>query len=304
MGILTNLADALFPRQHSIPELSGLTLREETDVRGWSTGFILDAHRHQGTINLALENPGHVSEQTWRTFENAVSQLDRMVVTCTIDEAGAGAQPARTATTFRATSKEQKKNLNELVTDISLRQKELYEDADEQALPLRPLDATDLMTSVLGSVGIDGAHWEDLLKMDIETSNSNVIVSPGQDSERQMACFTANISIPRVADFVDGLMADWDGDEVLRRTRMFRPFVLPEGTGEDLTTGFGRRWAIITTSGSDAADWAFTQMLNEDPVVALRIRRLRGRQRTAMLAGLGIGALGWQHVGAADREVA
>lgn len=298
------LADTMFPRPHSIPELSGLTLREETDVRGWSTGFILDAQRHQGTINLALEHPGHVSEDAWRTFENTVAQLDRMVVTYTIDEAGAGARPARTATTFRATSKEQKRNLNHLVTDISLRMKDLYESADEQSLPLRPLDATDLMSMVLDSVGVEGSRWADLLDMDMHVFNKNVVVSPGEATERQMSCFVAETSTPEVADFVDGLMADWDGEEVLRRTRVFRPFVLPEGTGEDLTTGSGRRWAIITTSGSDAADWAFNQTLHEDPRVAVRIRRAWGRQRTAMLAGLGIGALGWQHVGAADREVA
>lgn len=297
------LVDTLFPRHDSIAELSSLTLREETDVRGWSTGFVLDAQRHQGTVNLALEEPGYVPEQTWRTFENGVAQLDRMVCTCTIDEAGQGAQPARTATTFRATSKEQMKNLNHLVTDISLRQQELYECADELSLPLRPLDSAGLMSTVLGSIGLEGSRWESLEEMDMEVSSDNIIVSPGEYNELQMACFTVETSDPLVSDFVDSMMADWDGEEVLRRTRVFRPYVLPEGTGEDLATGSGRRWAIITTSGSDAADWAFTQVLNEDPTVAIRARRLRGRQRTALLAGLGIGVLGWQHIGAADRQL-
>lgn len=306
MGTLMKLLDVIAPKPPAIPELSTLQLEEETDVRGWTTGIVLDKRQHQGTVSFSLseDSEGVITEDQWLSWEDSIARLDRMICTCTIDEAGDYAAPSRSATTFKATSKEQKKNLTELVTDISVRQKELYEKASAQELPLRPIDADELTRTVLSGLELGEGSWDDLASMELEETNEYLRVLHDGEVVQQSSVFTVDISEPAVAQAVDEVMQDWAGDELLRRTRFFRPYVLPEGTGENLTTGSGRRWALITLSGTEAGDWAFRQVMDANPVIGLQMRRLRGRQRTGVLAGLGIGVLGWQHLAAAQRKAA
>lgn len=305
MGVFTALADLVAPRSGgNIPEIRDLTVAEETDVRGWTTGLVVDKPHDQVTVNMGLDTPGTVRESAWREWEDAIAKMDRMVATCTIDEAGGTATTPRIATTFRAVSKTQRKDISQLVTDVSLRQAELYERAESLELPVRPLDAATVAN--LAHQGLTGAPgtWDDLRKVDLNNSIEDLIIN----DHRRVACFSVDISRPEVADQLDGIMEDWEDDSaILRRTRFFRPYVQPEGTGEDMTTGRGRRWAIVTTTGelgdlSEIADGVLRAAFDSSPSIALAMRRMRGRQRTGAMAGLGIGVLGFQHIALAERS--
>ncbi|MGV0870338.1 hypothetical protein [Corynebacterium kalidii] len=308
--LVTSLVDKIHPTKTArIPELADLELVEETDVRGFDTGLIVDKPRKQVTVNMGLPvSGGHqvVAECQWRHWEDAIGQLERMVATATIDEAGDDASAPRIATTFRAVGKTQRKDIGELVTDISLRAAELYERAEAMNLPIRPLTARQLAdaartcltgtpsttNSAAGSAGEHTAVFGELATTTIREQVEDIIIN----DYRRMATFSIDISDDNVAAHLDQIMADWSGEALLRRTRFFRPYVLPEGTGEDLATGSGRRWAIVTVIGNTLADVALRGAFDATPALSLSMRRMRGRQRIAALAATGIGVLGFQHI--------
>lgn len=300
MGIFSTLIDRWFPPASNIPELTGLSLDEEPDVRGFDMGYVLDSNRQQGTVNFGLPaEAGRVTETVWQQWENQIGSTEQMVATATIDEVGHTAAPARIATTFRAVGKKQTKDISKLVTDVSLRQSDLYDRAEALGLSARPLNRQAIASAAhQGLVGTEGG-WDDLNEVHISDRGDHLLV----DQHRYTSVFTVNTSIPAVADVLDSIMDAWEGEDILRRTRFFRPYVLPEGTGEDLATGHGRRWALVTITGDTDADVGFRQAVDLNPAVGLHVRRLHGRQRTAALAGLGVGVLGWQHIGSAQRQI-
>ena len=224
--------------------------------------------------------------------------LDHVVAACTVDEAGDGAWPhPRIAATFRAAGRTQRKHLDELSTDVSIRQAELYERSGLEQLGLTPMDSDRVLGAVAAAVGLEDLHaWEDVARLPV-TSYTDTLIMNEQTSS---ATFVVDSSDDEVAATLDEIMADWEGQDRIRRTRFFRPYVLPR-TGQDtVQAGYGRRWALVTVTGSELAEVAFRAVMDHDPAVGLRVRRLRGRQRTGLLAGLGIGVLAWQHITAAD----
>lgn len=357
MSFVTRTLDRFTAAKPTVlSELSGLRLIEETDVRGFDTGLIIDQPRKQVTVTMGIgptsinstatitetpgahatddtsrhggsEGAGHdaghgaghgagdegsmvISETQWRGWEDAIAQTQRMVATATIDEAGDNAEPPRIATTFRAVGKQQRKDLNELVTDISLRQAELYERAEQLGISVRPLDSTAIVQRVRHALlpttgqGTDHLFTSQTVRqhcaldqacgldnLSVRHNIEDIIVN---DHHRFVA-MSVDISDPGAAEHLDTIMDDWSGEALLRRTRFFRPYVLPEGTGEDLTTGAGRRWAIVTVQGNALADTALRGAFDATVSLSLSMRRMRGRQRTGVLAGLGIGVLGFQH---------
>ena len=299
MGTFTKIIDRWFPPASQIPELNGISLDEEPDVRGFDMGYVLDKPHRQGTVNFGLpDDTGRVTDSAWRSWENAIATTKQMVATATIDEVGNTAQPARVATTFRAVGKDQTKDMTALVTDVSLRQSDLYDQAEALGLSARPLDSAAIAHAVhYGLTGTSG-RWDDIDEVHISDRGDHLVV----DQSRYTTAFTVNTAIPQVADILDSIMDNWEGEDVLRRTRFFRPYVLPEGTGDDLATGHGRRWALVTITGNADADLGFRQAIDLNPAIGLHVRRLHGRQRTAALAGLGLGVFGWQHIGNAQRS--
>lgn len=305
--LVTSLIDKIYPvKTARIPELVDLELLEETDVRGFDTGLIVDKPRKQVTVNMGLPTTGGhevVAESQWRSWEDAIGQLERMVATATIDEAGDDASAPRIATTFRAVGKTQRKDISELVTDISLRAAELYERAEAMNLPIRPLTASQLASTArtcltgtprtsVDSAGELTAVFDELAGTTIREQVEDIIIN----DYRRMATFSIDISDDNVAAHLDQIMADWSGEALLRRTRFFRPYVLPEGTGEDLATGSGRRWAVVTVIGNTLADVALRGAFDATPALSLSMRRMRGRQRIAALTTAGLGVLGFQHI--------
>ncbi|MEL4211958.1 hypothetical protein [Corynebacterium bovis] len=311
-------------------ELASTRLVEERDVRGFDTGMFIDHVHRQGTINLALPGQAEsgsdgvqtVGEAVWRQWEDSVAQAERMVCTCTIDEAGAGAGVPRIATTFRAVGKAERRDLDKLATDVSLRIPELYDHADAMGLRARPMSAEDVGSAVhralTGYAGrfdsLDRVHWESFNEQVVVSSPPPGPVSAAEHaaggdvgwSSRRCVVMSADTSDPSVAGVVDQIMTDWEdldevsGSALVRRTRFFRPFVLPEGTGEDLATGQGRRWAVLTVVGDQAADAVLRRAVDLVPEVGLKVRRRRGLQRTGLLSGVGAGVCGWQHTAGAD----
>ena len=316
------------------PELGQTRLVEERDVRGFDTGMFLDHGRRQGTVNLSLpqfdpeQEAGSplVDESSWREWEDQISRVEQMVCTATIDEAGAGAAAPRIATTFRAVGKAERRDMGRLATEVSLRIPQLYDHAEALGLSARPMTADAAGTAVaraltgvqipfgrINEVGWDVFNEEVVL--DVPAVRAISVAGPvdsdgdhdrGRDLRRCVA-FVADISDDQVAGVVDQIMADWSnlgqaaGSGLLRRTRMFRPYVLPDGVGEGLATGQGRRWAVLTVVGNEAADVALRAAVDLAPEVGLKVRRCRGRMATGVLSGLGVGVCGWQHIAAADR---
>ncbi|MFE1514768.1 hypothetical protein [Corynebacterium bovis] len=309
-------------------ELAGTRLVEERDVRGFDTGMFIDAAYRQATINLAVGGVGGgrgltVAEDTWRRWEDAVARVERMVCTCTIDEAGAGAAGPRIATTFRAVGKAERRDLDRLATDMSLRSPALYDHAEAMGLAARPMSAADVGSVVCRGLTGSSGSFDDLGRVRWESSTDQVVVSSPVlepvgagngavdggvgPARRRCVALTADTSDPSVAGVIDQIMADWENlDEVcgaalVRRTRFFRPYVVPEGTGENRATGHGRRWAVLTIVGTPAVDAVLRQVVDAVPEVGLKVRRRRGVQRVSVLSGVGVGVCGWQHTTGADR---
>lgn len=301
MALTTRLLDAVFPRpseEHA--ELAGTELWEERDVRGWPSAHIVDHRNAQTTINLKITTDQMLTEDNWRTWEHTISGLPGLVAVCTVDEAGEGTWPhPRIAATFRAKDSSQRKHLDELVTDVSLIQSDLYERSivdDGNAAPMEADEVIDALNHALGTSEL--SQWDELGVLPVSSRTDDLIIN----DEVSCSTFVVDISSEDVADELDAIMADWEGADRIRRARFFRPYVLPEGGEEIVQAGYGRHWALVTITGSPMADIAFRAAMDTRPAIGLRVRRLRGRQRTGLFAGLGIGVLGWQQIQAADRK--
>ncbi|RRQ14147.1 hypothetical protein CXF46_10850 [Corynebacterium bovis] len=328
LDLVTGRAGRVRARAGWPVELAGTRLVEERDVRGFDTGMFIDAAHRQGTINLAVGGVAGgrgvtVGEETWRRWEDCVARVERMVCTCTIDEAGAGASGPRIATTFRAVGKAERRDLDRLATDMSLRSPQLYDHAEAMGLAARPMSAGDVGSVVCRALTGSSGSFDDLGRVGWESSTDQVVVqAPVLESvgakgsaadgdagllRRRCVALTADTSDPSVAGVIDQIMADWEnldevcGSAVVRRTRFFRPFVVPEGTGENRATGQGRRWAVLTIVGTPAVDAVLRQVVDAVPEVGLKVRCRRGMQRVGVLSGVGVGVLGWQHIISADR---
>ncbi|MEJ4098705.1 hypothetical protein [Corynebacterium bovis] len=326
LDLVTGRAGRVRARSGWPVELAGTRLVEERDVRGFDTGMFIDAAHRQGTINLAVGGVAGgrgvtVGEETWRRWEDCVARVERMVCTCTIDEAGAGASGPRIATTFRAVGKAERRDLDRLATDMSLRSPQLYDHAEAMGLAARPMSAGDVGSVVCRALTGSSGSFDDLGRVGWESSTDQVVVSAPESvvaadhvddgdaglSRRRCVALTADTSDPVVAGVIDQVMADWEnldevcGSALVRRTRFFRPFVVPEGTGENRATGQGRRWAVLTIVGTPAADAVLRQVVDAVPEVGLKVRRRRGVQRVSVLSGVGVGVCGWQHTTGSDR---
>ncbi|MEL4165117.1 hypothetical protein MTQ16_09865, partial [Corynebacterium bovis] len=225
LDLVTGRAGRMRARAGWPVELAGTRLVEERDVRGFDTGMFIDAAHRQGTINLAVGGVAGgrgvtVAEEMWRRWEDCVARVERMVCTCTIDEAGAGASGPRIATTFRAVGKAERRDLDRLATDMSLRSPQLYDHAEAMGLAARPMSAGDVGSVVCRALTGSSGSFDDLGRVGWESSTDQVVVqAPVLESvgakgsaadgdagllRRRCVALTADTSDPSVA----GVMID------------------------------------------------------------------------------------------------
>lgn len=275
-------------------------LVDAVDSGGFDLGVFSDASRHQATISFAADITAPTAESTWSRWEDTISDLDRLVATATIDTVGPEGPTAHRATAiFQATSKTARKDNDDLVGELmsSGTTSRLFQAAGQVGLPPVPMTSqmiTDTLAADLGAAGTQNIH--DITATETDAS----VVLPGDET----TVFVSVALAPGVNDAlyqqmttdVDQILATWQDkhpDIVLRRTRLFRPYVDLSGHSEAPTlSATGRRWQLLTVGAGETGVAALRAEL--PAVLDLRLSRGWLRQRVLLLEALGTGVLGFQ----------
>lgn len=263
-------------------------LSDAMDIGGFDVGVIVDDMHRQVTLQCAVGSHQVVPETMWQDWEHRAGTLKRVIALFTTDVAG-GTDPiaARCGAVFHAEDKKEKRDVEGFVAQLLVDAAPLFVHADDAGLESQPLDQAGVVAATAAGLGVPATTWAELGEVDFDEQDATITVG---DDEKSVLIVPADM--PAVAHEIDEIMAEWDGDVELRRTRIYRPLVIADALVDDELAGGGRRHMIITVGGGMTGAQTFVSALSHTSQIA--VRRCWCRQRSLLVAGLGVGALGFQ----------
>lgn len=258
------------------------------DIGGFDVGVIVDDRHRQVTLQFAVGSRNVVPELMWQDWEERAGLLQRVIALFTTDVAGGNNQmEARAGAVFHAEEKQEKKDVEGFVSQLLVDAAPLFVHADDAGLESHPLDQQGVVDAAGRGLGVEARSWEDLAKIDVTERDADIDVEGSEYS-----VFIVPADMPGIADEIDEIMGEWEGAVPLRRTRIYRPLVIADAFVDDALAGGGRRHIIMTVGGGTDGARMFVSALSHTAQIA--VRRCWCRQRSLLIAGLGLGALGFQ----------
>lgn len=258
------------------------------DVGGFDVGVIVDDVYRQVTLQCAVGSHQVIPETTWQDWERRAGTLKRVIALFTTDVAGGVTPvPARCGAVFHAEDKKEKKDVEGFVSRLLVEGAPLFVHADEAGLDSTPLDQAGVVAATAAGLGVDATNWAELGEIEFDERDDTITIG---DDEKSVFIVPADMAA--VAEEIDEIMAEWDGEVELRRTRIYRPLVIADALVDDELAGGGRRHMIVTVGGGAAGAQTFVSALSHTSQIA--VRRCWCRQRSLLVAGLGVGSLGFQ----------
>lgn len=258
------------------------------DVGGFDVGVIVDDRHRQVTLQFAVGSHKVIPEVMWQDWEARAGLLKRVIALFTTDVAGGNEQvAARAGAVFHAEDKREKKDVEGFVAQLLVDAAPLFVHADDAGLESHPLDERGVVEAVSLGLGVQAQSWADLADIDLTERDAHVEVEGAEYS-----VFIVPADMPEVADEIDEIMSEWEGNVPLRRTRIYRPLVIADALVDDELAGGGRRHIVMTVGGGADGARMFVSALSHAAQIA--VRRGWCRQRSLLIAGLGLGALGFQ----------
>lgn len=275
-------------RPHQVAGIDVGTLDHAMEVGGFDLGVVVDDRFRQATIQFSVGSSQVVGESTWREWEALAGRMRRVIALFTTDVAGGKEDiPARAGAVFHAEERSEKKDVSGFVARLLVEASPMFSYADSTGLASIPLDEAGVVEAVNAGLGVDAGSWADLANIDVDETDANIVVGA-----ECFSVFVAPADSEEISAEIDEIMQEWEGEVPLRRTRLYRPLIVADADTDDELAGGGRRHILITVGGGDEGAAVFVSALSDRARVA--VRRCWCRQRSLLIAGLGLGVLGFQ----------
>lgn len=277
--------------------LRGLDVTESVDARGFPQMLIADSSKHQIAVPSLVDASGIVEPGLVSAWTRQVAGLDRLRATFVCDSTSA-AQPL-VGGLFAAEGKAERKDLTELASALAVEAPGLYDAAGLAGLPARPAREVEVAARCGQLLGAAVRSVEDLAELSWEESAASVRVGSVQCTSFTLSCSDPGSAAEASADVSD-VLAEWDAEGHIWRTRWMRPFVDRTAVSALQAVDGGRTWSTVTVAGGPGVAHLFIQALR--PRTRLRVRLEHGRQSVMLAANLGLGVAVFQH-GSIDTEL-
>lgn len=277
--------------------LDGLLLEPRIDAGGFDQLMLTDEKRQQIAVSSLAPGMHYIANAEADRWLEDITILDKLACAWLCDSTNPDV-PVLVGGLFKPTTPEERKDLSELATWLTVNGLVLYNAAAGYGIEAAPGDEAQLAARISTVLGVP-TPLESLEKMkNLDWEDHARYTTVG---DKAFSVLILNTSVPGVGEELDQLMDEWDLPVQVTRTRFIRPFAsatVAEELGLDIA---GRCWALVTVEGGEGSDEVFYNALN--PKVRLHCRRGWCRQKLLLTASLGIGVLGYQHANTIDRKV-
>lgn len=277
--------------------LDGLLLEPRIDAGGFDQLMLTDEKRQQIAVSSLAPGIHYIANAEADRWLEDVTSLDKLACAWLCDSTNPDV-PVLVGGLFKPTTPEERKDLSELATWLTVNGLVLYNAAAGYGIEAAPGDEAQIAARISTVLGLATPleALEGMKTLDWEDHAHHTTVG-----SKAFSVFVVNTSVPGVAEELDQLLDDWDLPVQVTRTRLIRPFASATVADELDLDADGRCWALVTVEGGAGSDEVFFTSLN--PKVRLHCRRGWCRQKLLLAASLGLGVMGYQHADGIDRRV-
>lgn len=273
--------------------LADSELAQIRDTRGFDHGVIIDSGHGQMTLisTVTADDGGDYAAM----ISAMAADADLVSLTRVTEDNG-----RYLSATFAATEKTERKHREEFLSTRAVKAENFMHTAAAAGIRLEPVDKAGMsaLAARVWPAGAGGQQWPPVAD-DVEETVSTITCLPS-DMPVNIVFEVDVDAVEALDEFLDELAVETG---VLRSSVVVRP-PLAEAAEPEST---GRRCALVTVRGAnveDAEDTAAELVSGLSPLVRLRVHRMLGRQQAGLLAGAGLGVLGWQQINLTGKPVA